>query len=367
MTTENRPSAESPSDAKRQHEALIDLEGRLRRRGEALASLQLITRTFTSLTLTDQSAICDTLNSMVSTFMEARCGVTMLVDAKSRTPAVAGLQGLNDRAALTAGDARGFWFWLMEGRVARAIAGADVLARWPGAPAVMHGGLACVSLDIHDRPIGVIAVAGRVSGQEFSSEDLELLSAVAGIAAMALANAEAHAAQQELIHDVERQAAEALRASDAKEKALHELDQKLEIIEQQRFAIQELSTPVLQLWTNVLAMPIIGVVDSRRSAEIMERLLSEITARQSRFVILDITGVEIVDTKTADHFIKVIKAAELLGTRCILTGIRPAVAQTLVEIGVDLSSITTLRTLQDGLRECLRQMGQAGAMAQANA
>jgi anti-anti-sigma regulatory factor len=367
MTTEKRSSAAPPSDAKRQHDTIIDLEGRLRRRGEALASLQLITRTFTSLTLTDRGAICDTLNSMVSTFLEVRAGVTVLVDAETGAPAVAGVQGLSDRAALTAGDARGLWIWLMEGRVARTVAGAEVLARWPGAPAVMHGGLACVSLDIHDRPIGLIALAGRISGQEFSPEDLELLSAVAGIAAMALTNAEAHAAQEALIHDVERQAAEAMRASDAKEKALNELDQKLEIIEQQRFAIQELSTPVLQLWTNVLAMPIIGVVDSRRSAEIMERLLSEITARQSRFVILDITGVEIVDTKTADHFIKVIKAAELLGTRCILTGIRPAVAQTLVEIGVDLSSITTLRTLQDGLRECLRQMGQSGMMPQANA
>ena len=148
---------------------------------------------------------------------------------------------------------------------------------------------------------------------------------------------------------------------------IEEIQSKMALIMSQQMAIQELSTPVLQLWTNVLAMPIIGVVDSRRSAEIMERLLSEITARQSRFVILDITGVEIVDTKTADHFIKVIRAAELLGTRCILTGIRPAVAQTLVEIGVDLSSIITLRTLQDGLHECLRQMGQSGAMAQVKA
>jgi rsbT co-antagonist protein RsbR len=94
----------------------------------------------------------------------------------------------------------------------------------------------------------------------------------------------------------------------------------------------------------------------------MERLLDEIVARQSRFVILDITGVEIVDTKTADNFIKVMKAAQLLGARCVLTGIRPAVAQTLVDLGLDLSSIATLRNLQEGLRECLRQMdrGRAG-------
>lgn len=142
-----------------------------------------------------------------------------------------------------------------------------------------------------------------------------------------------------------------------KDQVLGQMKQQVEIIERQRSAIQELSTPVLQLWDKVLALPVIGVVDSRRSTDIMERLLSEIIVKQSRFVILDITGVDIVDTKTADHFVKVIKAAELLGAKCILTGIRPAVAQTLVEIGVDLSSIITLRTLQDGLGECMRLMG----------
>ena len=140
------------------------------------------------------------------------------------------------------------------------------------------------------------------------------------------------------------------------------LQNQVQTIQRQQFAIQELSTPVLQLWDNVLALPIIGVVDTARSIDIMERLLSEISAKQSRYVILDITGVEIVDTKTADHFIKIIKAAELLGTRCIFTGIRPAVAQTLVEIGVDLASVVTLRNLQEGLKACLREMGEASAM-----
>ncbi len=139
--------------------------------------------------------------------------------------------------------------------------------------------------------------------------------------------------------------------------ALDEIENQVETIRRQQSAIQELSTPILQLWDNVLALPVIGVVDTRRSAEIMERLLQEITERQSRYVILDITGVEVVDTRTADHFIKVIKAAELLGSTCILTGIRPAVAQTLVDLGIDLSTITTLRNMQEGLKECQRLMG----------
>lgn len=119
--------------------------------------------------------------------------------------------------------------------------------------------------------------------------------------------------------------------------------------------VRQLQTPILELWDDVLALPVIGMVDSRRSAEMMETLLSEIVSHRSKYVILDITGVEIVDTRTADHFVKVMKSAELLGTRCVMTGIRPAVAQTLVELGVDLSSITTLRNLQEGLRFCLRE------------
>jgi len=120
--------------------------------------------------------------------------------------------------------------------------------------------------------------------------------------------------------------------------------------------VRQLQTPILQLWDDVLALPVIGMVDSRRSQDMMETLLQEIVHHRSKYVIIDITGVEIVDTRTADHFVKVMKSAELLGTRCVMTGIRPAVAQTLVELGVDLSSIRTLRNLEEGLRDCLRDM-----------
>lgn len=120
--------------------------------------------------------------------------------------------------------------------------------------------------------------------------------------------------------------------------------------------VRQLQTPILQLWDDVLALPVIGMVDSRRSQDMMETLLKEIVNHRCKYVIIDITGVEIVDTRTADHFVKVMKSAELLGTRCVMTGISPAVAQTLVELGVDLSSIRTLRNLEEGLRDCLRDM-----------
>ena len=148
-----------------------------------------------------------------------------------------------------------------------------------------------------------------------------------------------------------------------------ELQQKLdqittqnELIQRQRDAIDELSTPVLQLWNQVIAMPIIGVVDTRRGAELSDKLLAASRAGQVRFALLDITGVEVVDTSTADHLAKVVRAAQLLGTRCILTGVQPAVAQTLVAIGVDFSAITTRRNLQDGLRACFEAMSEAKSL-----
>ncbi|MGC4070414.1 MAG: STAS domain-containing protein [Polyangiaceae bacterium] len=167
----------------------------------------------------------------------------------------------------------------------------------------------------------------------------------------------------QLVRRQQRQATDLKQLNDDLNRRSRELEEQVqrvmeqnELITRQQEAIQELSTPVLQLWDGVLALPVIGVVDTARSASIMERLLEEISERQSRYVVLDITGVEVVDTKTADHFVKVIQAAQLLGATCMLTGIRPAVAQTLVAIGVDLSSIKTLRTLRDGLRECLKHM-----------
>ncbi|HMY16832.1 MAG TPA: STAS domain-containing protein [Polyangium sp.] len=135
---------------------------------------------------------------------------------------------------------------------------------------------------------------------------------------------------------------------------------KLEIITRLRTAVEQLSTPILELWEDVLALPVIGIVDSRRSAEMMERLLHEIVQKQSRFVIIDLTGVEVIDTSTADHFMKLVKAVGLIGAQCVLTGIRPAVAQTLVDLDVSFGQLETLRNLRHGLRYCLRVLDGEG-------
>jgi rsbT co-antagonist protein RsbR len=132
-----------------------------------------------------------------------------------------------------------------------------------------------------------------------------------------------------------------------------ELAAKLKTIEEQSAAIRELSTPVMEVWDDILVLPIVGTVDTSRSMDIMNALLGHLVAGHAKCVIIDITGVEVVDTKTADYLLKVARAARLLGTRCVLTGLRPAVAQTLVEIGADISELATLRNLKEGLKDCL--------------
>jgi rsbT co-antagonist protein RsbR len=139
--------------------------------------------------------------------------------------------------------------------------------------------------------------------------------------------------------------------------------EKTEALERMRNAMVELSTPILEVWDDVLALPVIGVVDSRRSADMMERLLREVEHKQCRFVIIDITGVEVIDTATADHFLKIVNAVSILGARCFLTGARGAVAQTLASLGMDLSALITLRNLKHALRECLRMMDDGGRQA----
>jgi rsbT co-antagonist protein RsbR len=142
--------------------------------------------------------------------------------------------------------------------------------------------------------------------------------------------------------------------SDTSYSLTRELEAKLVTIERQAAAIRELSTPVMEIWDDVLVLPIVGVVDTKRSMEIMDNLLQRIVDTQSRCVIIDVTGVEVVDTKTADYLLKVVRASNLLGTRCVLTGLSPAIAQTLVEIGADLAEVRTLRNLKAGLKDCLR-------------
>jgi rsbT co-antagonist protein RsbR len=137
----------------------------------------------------------------------------------------------------------------------------------------------------------------------------------------------------------------------------HQVEKTFALLERQKDTLQDLSSPVIQVWDDILTLPVIGIVDSRRAVEMMDKLLREVVETNAKYVIIDITGVEVVDTKTADHFIKIVRAVKLLGSKCFIVGINPSIAQTLTQIGVDLGDIKTLRTLQDGLKESFRDMG----------
>jgi rsbT co-antagonist protein RsbR len=138
----------------------------------------------------------------------------------------------------------------------------------------------------------------------------------------------------------------------------HELQEKLQTIQRQQDAINELSTPVIKVWEGLLVLPIIGTLDSQRTLRMMEALLQQIVTTGSKIAILDITGVPVVDTMVANHLIKTITAAGLMGAECVLSGISPTIAQTIVHLGIDLSGIKTKSTMMEAMRYAIRANGQ---------
>jgi rsbT co-antagonist protein RsbR len=138
-----------------------------------------------------------------------------------------------------------------------------------------------------------------------------------------------------------------------------DLEEKIATIERQRIAIRELSTPIIEVWDGILCLPIVGVLDTARSVEMTESLMRSILDSKARCVIIDITGIDVMDTRTADHFIRMAKALRHLGTYCFLTGIRPIIAQTIVDMGIDMSDVATRRNLRDALQEYVMTRSRA--------
>ena len=131
-----------------------------------------------------------------------------------------------------------------------------------------------------------------------------------------------------------------------------------EIIARQQSEMLELSTPVVKLWEGILALPLIGTLDSRRTQIVMESLLERIVETGAEIAIIDITGVPTVDTLVAQHLIKAVTAARLMGAECIISGIRPQIAQTIVHLGVDLAGVTTKATLADAFQLAIAKTGR---------
>jgi rsbT co-antagonist protein RsbR len=131
-----------------------------------------------------------------------------------------------------------------------------------------------------------------------------------------------------------------------------------QIIADQAASMLELSTPVIRLWEGIIAVPLVGTLDSARTQLVMEKLLETLVATGAEHAVLDITGVPTVDTEVAQHLLKTVSAVRLLGAECIISGIRPQVAQTIVALGIEFGDIATKATLADALVHALRRSGR---------
>jgi len=170
------------------------------------------------------------------------------------------------------------------------------------------------------------------------------------------------ALRQELGQDANALAAETWRATellDALGLLTAESFQKSreDMISRQQAELLELSTPVVQLWDGILALPLIGTLDSSRTQVVMQNLLDAIVKTRSDFAIIDITGVPVVDTLVAQHLLKTVAAARLMGAECLISGIRPQIAQTIIHLGVDLAGVVTKATLADAFAIAMRRIG----------
>jgi PAS domain S-box-containing protein len=139
----------------------------------------------------------------------------------------------------------------------------------------------------------------------------------------------------------------------AEEKARAALEQ----LREQQKAYYEVSTPVVNIWSKILMVPLIGIFDARRAQLLMETLLQGLEAAQARVAILDISGIPVMDTLVAKHLLSTVSAAQLMGAECIITGIRPGISQTLVHLGIDLAGVETKTTLADGLETAFNLAG----------
>ena len=206
----------------------------------------------------------------------------------------------------------------------------------------------CVPLVAGSQVIGVLNVeSSRVSA--FTNDDLRLLSTLASNLAVLVERARLFDNMEQMVADRTEELRESL------EESAHLQEQ---VIEAQKQALHELSTPIIPVMERIIIMPLIGSIDTLRARDITRALLAGIREHRAKVVILDITGVSVVDSGVASHLNKTIQAARLKGTRTIVTGISDAVAETIVDLGIDWSGIETLPDLQTGLMVALAKMGR---------
>ncbi|MBZ5710548.1 STAS domain-containing protein [Nannocystis pusilla] len=204
-----------------------------------------------------------------------------------------------------------------------------------------------VLADEPDRYHRLLAVIGLASVGEFAKALAQLSTAREDAFGMLEEGLRLFITELQITHDEREQALTALL------RANQDIEQKLALIEAQRHEIRQLSSPVLDLWEGVLAVPIVGTLDHARAIEVTDTLLQRVVATRARSALVDLTGVADVDAGTADHLLKLVAAVKLVGCQCVVTGVSPAVAETLAALDDAPRALRCLPNLREGLRHCL--------------
>jgi predicted ATPase/GAF domain-containing protein/anti-anti-sigma regulatory factor len=208
---------------------------------------------------------------------------------------------------------------------------------------------------------GVIYLENDLTTFAFTRERVDVLQLLSSQVAISVENALLYSKLEET---VEARTAE-LRAANEEIMLLHaaqkrqqeeEIAEKLDVIARQRDVIHALSTPIIEVWDGVLTLPVIGALDDARAAQVLEDLLRQIVQSRSSHAILDLTGVSDVDAGTAERIVRIVRAIQLLGAQGIITGIHPAIAQTMTTVGVDLRGLVTRASLREGLQTCIEEI-----------
>ena len=216
-----------------------------------------------------------------------------------------------------------------------------------------HGQSCTFSVGESRGRIEVVLTAPQPEGRSrFLPEEQQVLDEYGRRLGQVIARSRAEAALVRASAELERRVEERTAELEAK---MNEMERANQIIARQSSEILELSTPILQIWDGVVVAPLIGTLDSERTQQLLERLLTAVVDTRSEVALVDITGVPTVDTRTAQHLIEAVSSVRLLGAQVILTGISPAIAQALVHLGIDLGEVTTRASLADGLRVALSQ------------